>query len=171
MRDLIVTENITLDGVIDAEGGWFNPSGDADIDDSDIAEALREQTQAADALLVGRVTFEQLRGFWPLQTGDTTGVSDYLNQVSKFVVSSTLGDPGWDHSTVLRGDVVDEVRALKSVPGKDIVTTGSLTLVPALMAAGLVDEYRLFAYPVVLGRVSAFPRLTGRVGGLLVPPD
>lgn len=122
MRDLIVTENITLDGVIDATEGWFNPSGDADVDDSDIAEAIREQTHAADALLVGRVTFEQLRGYWPLQTDDTTGVSDYLNQVAKFVVSSTLGDPGWDHSTVLRGDVVNEVRALKSGPGKDIVT-------------------------------------------------
>jgi len=79
MRDLIVTENIRLDGVIDVPKGWFNPSGDADVDDSDIAEAIREQASAADALLVGRVRFEQMRGYWPLQTDDTTGVSDYLN--------------------------------------------------------------------------------------------
>ena len=152
MRDLIVTENITLDGVIDAAEGWFNPSGDSEVDESDIVEAIRVQAHAADALLVGRVTFEQMRGYWPLQTDDTTGVSDYLNQVSKFVVSSTLQDPGWDHTTVLRGNVVDEVKALKSGPGKDIVTTGSLSLVPQLIAAGLVNEYRLFVFPVVLGR-------------------
>lgn len=127
MRDLIVTENITLDGVIDAAEGWFNPSGDSEVDKSDIVEAICVQAHAADALLVSRVTFEQMRGYWLLQTDDTTGVSEYLNQVSKFVVSSTLQDPGWDHTTVLRGSVVDEVKALKSGPGKDIVTTGSLS--------------------------------------------
>jgi dihydrofolate reductase len=153
MRDLIVTENITLDGVIDATGGWFNPAGDdAEIDQSDVTAALREQSDAADALLLGRVTFEQMRGYWPLQTDDTTGITDYLNSVSKYVVSSTLQDPRWEHTTVLRGALVDEIQALKSEPGKDVVTTGSITLVRDLIAAGLVDEYRLFVYPVVLGR-------------------
>jgi dihydrofolate reductase len=72
--------------------------------------------------------------------------------VSKFVVSSTLQDPQSEHTAVLQAALVDEVRALKSEPGKDIVTTGSMTVVRDLIAAGLVDEYRLFAYPVVLGR-------------------
>jgi dihydrofolate reductase len=152
MRDLVVTENTTLDGVIDAAEGWFAPAGDEEIDESDMVEAIRVQREAADALLVGRVTFEQLRGYWPLQTDDATGMADYLNRVSKYVVSSTLQDPQWEHSTVLRGAVVDEVAKLKSEPGKDIVCTGSMTLVRELVAANLVDEYRLFVYPVVLGR-------------------
>jgi dihydrofolate reductase len=153
MRDLIVTENITLDGVIDASAGWFSVANDAEVDQSDLVAALREQSQAADAVLFGRVTFEQMRGYWPKQTDDTTGVTDYLNRVAKYVVSSTMGDPEWEHTTVLRGPgFQDEVWALKSKPGKDIVTTGSITLVRALIAAGLVDEYRLFTYPVVLGR-------------------
>jgi dihydrofolate reductase len=153
MRDLIVTENITLDGVIDATAGWFTVVDDDETDQSDLAAALREQSQAADAVVFGRVTFEEMRGYWPKQTDDTTGVTDYLNRVSKYVVSGTLGDPRWQHTTVLPGATFrDELRALKAKPGKDIVTTGSITLVHALIADGLVDEYRLFVYPVVLGR-------------------
>lgn len=150
MRTLAVTENVTLDGVIDATGGWFAPAGDGP-DQSDQVAAIAEQSAAADALLVGRRTFEQLRDYWPARTDDTTGVSAYLDQVAKYVVSSTIGDPGWAGTTVLRGAVAEEVARLKSLPGKDIVTTGSLTLVRSLMAAGLVDEYRLFVYPVVVG--------------------
>jgi len=152
MRELIVTENITLDGVIDASEGWFDPAGDdAEVDQSDVEAALREQREAADALLLGRVTFEDMRGYWPLQTNDTTGITDYLNKVSKYVVSSSLEDPAWEHTVVLRGVLADEIRRLKSEPGGDIVTTGSMTVVSDLIAAGMVDEYRLFMYPVVLG--------------------
>lgn len=150
MRDLIVTENISLDGVIDLAGGWFDPTGGDDA--ADIAEAIRAQSAASDALLVGRVTFEQLRGFWPSFEEDTTGVREHLNAVAKYVVSGTIDDPGWDRTTVLSGDPLEEVRALKERPGRDIVLTGSIRLVHALMPAGLVDEYRLFVYPVVAGR-------------------
>jgi dihydrofolate reductase len=152
MRDLIITENITLDGVIDATEGWFTPAGAEDVDQSDIIAALAEQRDAADAFLVGRRTFEEMRGYWPRQTDDTTGVAEYLDHVSKYVVSTTLEDPGWDRTTVLRGPLGTEVEALKRAPGADIVVTGSITLVGDLIAAGLVDEYRLFVYPVVLGR-------------------
>ena len=153
MRDLIVTENITLDGVIDAAEGWFAPSRDEkEADASDVLEVIAEQREAADAFLVGRFTFEQMRGYWPQQVGDTTGITDYLNRVSKYVVSGTLEEPGWERTTVLRGPLRDEIAALKSSRGKDIVTTGSIRLVHALIAGGLVDEYRLFVYPVVLGR-------------------
>ena len=151
MRTLVVTENITLDGVIDMSGGWFDPLA-RDVDQSDIAEVTAEHRNSADALLVGRNTFEAFRGFWPAQTDDPTGVSDYLNAVQKYVVSSTLTEPGWQHSTVLRGELVEEVRALKQRPGLDIVSTGSIQLVHALIAAGLVDEFRLFVFPVVVGR-------------------
>jgi dihydrofolate reductase len=151
MRKLVVTENITLDGVIDMAGGWFDPLSE-DVDQSDITAATAEHREAADALLVGRNTFESFREFWPRQTDDPTGVSDYLNAVDKYVVSGTLDDPGWENSSVLRGPVVDEVQALKEGPGRDIVTTGSTQLVHALIPAGLVDEYRLFVFPVVVGR-------------------
>ncbi len=152
MRKLVVTENITLDGVIDASAGWFEPSGDGEVDQSDINDALLAQAAAADAVLLGRVTFEEMRGYWPLQTDDETGVTEYLNNVSKYVVSSTMKDPEWERSTVLSGDLEKNVRELKDKAGKDIVVTGSITLVHALITLGLVDEYRLFVYPVVLGR-------------------
>jgi dihydrofolate reductase len=152
VRELIVTENITVDGVIDATGGWFAPGEDDDGDQSDVIGALREQWETADALLFGRVTFEEMRGYWPLQTDDTTGIAAYLDRVNKYVVSSTLTDPNWANTAVLRGSLVEEVEALKSSPGADIVSTGSMRLTRDLIAAGLVDAYRLFVYPVVIGR-------------------
>lgn len=152
MRKLVVTENITLDGVIDASEGWFAPAGNEEVDQSDVNDVLREQAGAADALLLGRVTFEEMRGYWPLQTDDKTGVTEYLNNVSKYVVSSTMKDPEWERSTVLSGDLEDNVRELKGKSGKDIVVTGSITLVHELIPMGVVDEYRLFVYPVVLAR-------------------
>ncbi len=151
MRELIVTENTTLDGVIDMAEGWFDPGGDG-TDQSDLQAAIKEQRDAADAVLLGRVTFEDMRGYWPLQTDDTTGITDYLNRTTKYVVSSTMQDPEWENSEVLRGPLVEEVERLKATPGTDIVATGSMKLVRALVADGLVDEYRLFVYPVVVGQ-------------------
>lgn len=152
MRTLAITQNITLDGAIEMLGDWFDPQGQADVDNSDLMAELHRQDGASDAFLVGRRTFEDLRGYWPNQTDDATGVTDYLNKVAKYVVSSTMTEPGWANSTVLSGDAVDEVRALKAQPGQDIVVTGSITLCHALTSAGLVDEFRLFVYPVVQGR-------------------
>jgi dihydrofolate reductase len=152
MRDLIVTENMSVDGVIDLSGGWFDPQTQSDSDHSDLMAVLTEQGQAADAFLTGRVTFEQFRSYWPHQAGDQTGISEYLNRVHKYVVSASLTEPGWEPTTVLRGPLREEITALKAAPGRDIVVTGSITLVRALIAAGLVDEYRLFVYPVVAGK-------------------
>jgi len=152
MRTLAVTQNITVDGSIEMLGDWFDPQGQAGTDSSDLLEELHRQDQEADALLVGRRTFEALRGYWPKQSDDATGIADYLNQVQKYVVSSTMTDAEWQNSTILSGDPVEEVRALKEGPGRDIVVTGSITLCHALIEAALVDEYRLFVYPVVQGR-------------------
>ncbi len=150
MRKLVVTENITLDGVIDATGGWFDPTDDS-VDQSDLIEQTQRHSAAADAFLCGRNTFEAFRGFWPNQIDDQTGVTDYLNRVQKYVVSSTITDPGWENSTVLSGPLAEEIARLKEQPGKDIVATGSIQLVQSLVAESLVDEYRLFVYPVVVG--------------------
>jgi dihydrofolate reductase len=152
MGTLIVTENATLDGVIEQVGDWFSPAGgDAENDDSDIVATLREQMGAEAALLLGRKTFESFRGYWPARTADTTGITAHLNRVQKFVISSTLNDPRWESTTVLRGEPLEEVRALKARVGGVIGVTGSITLVHALIAGGLVDEYRLFVYPVAVG--------------------
>ncbi|GAA0267896.1 dihydrofolate reductase family protein [Cryptosporangium japonicum] len=153
MRTLVVTENITLDGVIDATGGWFDPVGAGpDVDASDLIEAVAEHMRAADAFLVGRVTFEQMRGYWPARSEDTTGVSAYLDQVRKYVVSRSLTEAGWEPTTILRGPLRDDIAALKAEPGRDIVVTGSIDLVRQLVAEDLVDEYRLFVHPSVVGR-------------------
>lgn len=149
MRTLVITQNITLDGAIEMLDDWFDPSGDPDPDYLDLTH---QQDREADACLLGRQTFEDFRGYWPLQTHDTTGIADYLDRVQKYVVSSTTTDPQWQNSTVLTGDPVEQVRALKDRPGKDIVCTGSITLTHALITAGLVDEYRLFTHPAVQGR-------------------
>ncbi|ANJ09499.1 dihydrofolate reductase family protein [Streptomyces parvulus] len=150
MRTLAITENITVDGSIEMLTDWFDPQAQADM--ADVLEESHRQDENADALLVGRRTFEDFRGYWPEQTDDPTGITAYLNQVRKYVVSTTLTDPMWDNSTILSGDPVEEVRALKAQEGgKDIVLTGSIRLAHTLIAAGLVDEYRLFVYPVVQG--------------------
>jgi dihydrofolate reductase len=151
VRTLAITQNMTLDGSIEMLGDWFDPQDQADVDNSDLVEELRRQDSEADAFLAGRRTFEALRSYWPQLSDDPTGISDYLNRVRKYVVSSTMSDPQWQNSTVLAGDPVDEVRALKEQPGRDIVVTGSITLCHTLIEAGLADEYRLFVYPVVQG--------------------
>jgi dihydrofolate reductase len=143
---------MTVDGSIELLGDWFAPQAQAEVDSSDLMAELRHQDETADGLLTGRQTFEDFRGYWPQVTDDATGIADYLNQVQKYVVSATMTDPHWQNSTVLSGDLVSEVRALKEQPGQDIVVSGSITLCHALIKARLVDEYRLFVYPVVQGR-------------------
>jgi dihydrofolate reductase len=150
MRKLIITENITIDGVIDLSGGWFTPPENPD-DDADILAANQRHDRTADAVLLGRQTFEDFRGYWPKQTDDRTGITAYLNSVQKYVLSNTLTEPAWENTTVIRGELAEEVEALKAGPGNDIVCTGSVSVAQALVGTGLVDEYRLFVYPVVMG--------------------
>jgi dihydrofolate reductase len=150
VRALVVTQNITVDGSIEMLGNWFDPEGQGD--QTDLLEELHRQDRRCDAFLTGRRTFEDLRSYWPKQTDDASGITKYLNTVQKYVVSSTVTDPQWENTTVLSGDPVQEVRALKEQQGLDIVVTGSIMLCHTLINAGLVDEYRLFVYPVVQGR-------------------
>ncbi|WP_158896218.1 dihydrofolate reductase family protein [Amycolatopsis anabasis] len=147
MRTLVITQNITVDGSIEMLTDWFSPQEQT----SGVLEELHRQDHESDALLVGRRTFEALREYWPRQNDDATGITASLNDQRKYVVSSTMTDPQWQNTTVLPGDPVDQVRELKQQPGKDIVVTGSITLCHTLIAAGLVDEYRLFVYPSVQG--------------------
>ena len=150
MRALVVTQNVTVDGSIEMLGDWFDPQGQDD--QSDLLEELHRQDRRSDAFLTGRQTFEDLRSYWPKQSDDTSGITKYLNEVRKYVVSSTITDPQWENTTILSGDPVQRVQELKEQQGLDIVVTGSITLCHTLINAGLVDEYRLFVYPVVQGR-------------------
>jgi dihydrofolate reductase len=148
MRTLAITQNLSADGSPEFLGDWFDPTAHA----PDLNDEVLRQSEAEDVLLLGRQTFEDFRAFWPEQTDDRTGIAAHLDRVHKAVVSSTLGDPEWVNSTVLGADWRDRVRALKDEDGGDIVVTGSLTLAPAVLEAGLADELRLFTFPAVQGR-------------------
>jgi dihydrofolate reductase len=151
MARIVITQNTTLDGVVEALDGWFDPQG-GEEDTADVLAVVQEHMAAQTGFLVGRRTFEDMRAFWPAQTDDPTGITRHLDEVGKYVVSRTLGDPGWANTRVLAGDPVEEVRALRSSADGEIGVTGSITLCHAIVAADLVDEYRLFVHPRVLGR-------------------
>jgi hypothetical protein len=113
MRTLVVTQNITADGSIEMLGDWFDPQGQAD--QTGLVEEVRRQDSHSDAFLTGRHTFEALRSYWPQQSEDPTGITAYLNDVPKYVVSSVISDPQWQNTTVLSGDAVQQVRALTAL--------------------------------------------------------
>ncbi len=130
---LVITQNVTVDGAVEMLDDWFDPADQ----DPELAAETRRQDETCDAVLLGRQTFEDFRGYWPAQVGqDTTGVADQLNKVRKYVVTRTLTEPDWQNTTLLSGDPVDEVRRLKDRPGDDIVLTGSITLAHLLIPAG-----------------------------------
>ena len=148
-RRLVVAENMSTNGVVEFVDSWFDPG---EQEDDELLEVIRGHTALETALLLGRQTFEDFRGYWPLQTDDATGFTAHLNRVQKYVVSSTLKDPEWENTTVISGSLEDEVRALKATGDGEIGITGSISVVHALMATDLVDEYRLFVYPVFTSR-------------------
>lgn len=147
MRTVVITQNITVDGVVEATDDWFGRAGS----DPETDAALAAQRDASDGFLVGRITFEGMRDYWGPKTDDTTGVTAHLNAVQKFVVSSTLTDPGWGNSTVLGPTWREDLREIKNGPGSDIVCTGSISLCRALLETELVDEVRLFVQPYARG--------------------
>src|SRR5262249_13885170 len=148
------SEYVTLDGVVQdpagaegfGRGGWVGRIGERSRDEA--AKVLLDEALDAEAQLFGRRTYEFLAGRWPSRSGD---FADRVNDMPKYVVSSTLKDPDWNNSTVLAGDVVGEVSELKRELGGEIVVAGSIRLVRTLMENDLVDELRLMVYPVVLG--------------------
>ena len=154
MGRIVVSENVTLDGVVQdpagvegfGRGGWVGRVGERGREGA--AKVLLDEAQGAEAQLFGRRTYEFLAARWPSRGGD---LADRLNDMPKYVVSSNLEDPDWNNSTVLEGDVVHEVSKLKEELDGEIVVAGSIRLVRALMENDLVDELRLMIYPVVLG--------------------
>jgi dihydrofolate reductase len=146
VRKVVAVELVSVDGVMESPEEWaFSYS------DDEMEEANASGMAASDAMLLGRVTYEGLSAFWPNQPGGTPMV-DYINSVPKFVVSETLEEPlEWNNSTLIRGDVAEEVTELKRRPGKDITIVGSGALVRSLLRDGLLDELRLMVHPIILG--------------------
>jgi dihydrofolate reductase len=152
MGRIVVTEFISLDGVIEAPGGGedYKYAGwTFEIDRGDEGNQFKlDETIGSTALLLGRRTYGGFAASWPERDGE---FADKLNSMPKYVVSSTLRDPQWNNSTLLSGDVVDEVTRLKREQDGDIVVHGSAQLVQSLIENDLVDELRLMVFPVVLG--------------------
>jgi dihydrofolate reductase len=152
MGRIVVTEFVSLDGVVEDPGGSgdFKHGGwSFEISRGEEGDKFKlDETMQADAQLLGRVTFEGFAEAWPSREGE---FADKFNTMPKYVVSSTLEDPDWENSTVLRGDVAEEVAKLKQEVDGVILVAGSVQLVQALIDNDLVDELRLMVFPVVLG--------------------
>jgi dihydrofolate reductase len=150
---IVVSEFLSQDGVVGGPGGrggydhdgWTSRWRNQEIDDH-----KEDELFGADALLLGRITYEAYAAVWPSMT-DGDGIADRMNSIPKFVVSSTLRTAAWNNSQLLSGDVIDAVTALKRRPGRDLLVAGSATLVRALARHALVDLYRFTVYPVALG--------------------
>jgi dihydrofolate reductase len=152
MGKIVVSENVSLDGVIQdpagdegfSRGGWVGLIKDR----PGVNKLALDDALGSEALLLGRRSYEWFAAKWPSRSGE---LADRLNSLPKYIVSSTLEEPNWNNSTVLNGDVVDEVSKLKQELNGEIVVPGSFQLVRTLLEHDLVDELRLKIFPVVLG--------------------
>jgi dihydrofolate reductase len=154
MGRIVVSEFVTLDGVMEdpggaegfAHGGWaFKFERGAEGDKFKLDEVME-----ADSMLLGRLTYEGFAQAWPERT-DEAGFAGKMNGMRKYVVSSTLGEPTWNNSVVIRGDLTEAAAKLKAEQEGDILVAGSRRLVQGLTERHLVDEYRLMVFPIVLG--------------------
>src|SRR4051794_19920384 len=151
MRNIVVTEFISLDGVVEAPGGSENTRHGGwtfRFNDPDGMKFKLDELQQHDAHLLGRVTYEGFAEAWPGRT-DELGFADKMNAMKKYVVSSTLKDPSWTNSEVLGPDLKAEVERITAQEGGDILVAGSIRLVQGLLAQGLVDELRLMVFPII----------------------
>ena len=153
MGRIVVTEFVTLDGVMEDPGGAeeFEHGGWAfQFDRGPEGDKFKvDELFASDAALLGRVTYQGFAAAWPSRTGE---FADKMNGMPKYVVSTTLEKADWNNSTLIKSNVAEEVSRLKAMPGQDILVAGSAQLVHTLMQHDLVDEYRLMVFPVVLGK-------------------
>jgi len=149
MRKIVSGLFISLDGVIEAPHEWHFP-----YFNDEMGAAVTDQMQKSDTMLLGRVTYEEFAGYWPNQSEDEVEMAGYMNNTPKLVVSNSLtpADITWQNTTLITGNVAEQLAAIKEQPGKDISITGSATLVRSLIRDGLLDELQLLLHPVVVGR-------------------
>jgi dihydrofolate reductase len=151
MGRIVVTEFLSLDGVMEAPGGedFKYPGWSFEFARGDEGDQFKlDETMEADALLIGRVTYESFAGAWPEREGP---FAEKFNSMPKYVLSSTLNDPDWNNTTVLTGDTAEAARKLKGEIDGVIQVPGSLSVAQALFEADLVDQLNLMVFPVVLG--------------------
>jgi dihydrofolate reductase len=147
MRKVVASELVSLDGVMESPEKWS-----FQFHNDEMAEANEAGMAEADAMLLGRVTYQEFASYWPYQNSADQPFTDYLNNTPKFVVSTTLEEPlEWQNSTLIQENVAEEIAKLKRQPGKDIGIVGSGTLVRSLLREGLLDELSLVVHPIVLG--------------------
>jgi dihydrofolate reductase len=153
MGKIIASEWVSLDGVFDASlmDQWQAP-----YHSDSRAEYIRDSIVSCDAMLYGRKTYEMLAPYWSAMKNNEMGVADKLNKGPKYVVSTTMKEPGWGETTLLREHVVEEIGRLKSAYDGYILIQGSATLVGTLLEAGLIDELRLLVHPVIMGKGQRF---------------
>ena len=142
-RRIVANFFASLDGVVQSPDQWHFP-----YFDEQMGEAVNAGFASSDALLMGGTLYREWSQFWPASTDD---FADIMNGITKYVVSRTLDRADWSNTTLIRGDVAEEIRALKAQPGKDIAMSGSATLVRWLLAEGLLDELHLLVHPLVVG--------------------
>ena len=143
MRKIVVSQFLTLDGVMDAPEKWNSKYPD----DTDVVREILADFSGSDLLLLGKTTYEFFAARWPSRTGE---MADYFNNLSKLVISPTLQKPEWSNSTVSAA-ANEEIKKRKEQSGKNILVFGSYKLVQTLMRENLIDEYRLYVYPITLG--------------------
>ncbi len=147
MRKVIASELVSLDGVVESPEKWHFP-----YFNDEMGEAIGAAMAASDAMLMGRVLYEEWAAFWPNQDPDENPFAARMNGVQKYVVSTTLEEPlEWQNSTLIGDNVAEEISRLKEQPGKDISISGSPTLVRSLLRDDLIDELRLMVHPIVVG--------------------
>src|ERR1700681_2660796 len=153
MRKLVVSEWMTLDGVFDADtmDKWWIP-----YDSAERQEYIKGGILECDAMLYGHTTYAMLAPYWSAQKNDENGPAAKLNGVRKYVVSSSLKKAMWNNSTIIKGNIDEEIATLKQQSGGDILITGSATLVQSLMETDLIDEYRFLVQPIIMGSGKRF---------------
>src|SRR3954452_24325181 len=162
MGKIVVTEFISLDGVVEDPGGaedYKYGGWSFEFDRGDEGNKFKlDETMEADALLLGRKTYDGFAAAWPSREGE---FADKFNGMTKYVVSSTFEDPEWQNSRVINGDVAAGVQSAKYETSGDLLLNGSASLIPTLIDAGLIDEYRLMVFPLVLGQGKRLGPHTG----------
>jgi dihydrofolate reductase len=147
MRKVVASEFVSLDGVVESPDKWHFP-----YFNDQMGDAIGVAMDASDAMLMGRVLYEEWAAYWPNQDPDENPVAARMNGVRKYVVSTTLEEPlEWQNSTLIGDNVAEEISRLKEQPGKDISISGSPTLVRSLLEEDLLDELRLMLHPIVVG--------------------
>jgi len=147
VRKVVAAEFVSLDGVMESPDKWHFP-----YFNDEMGQAIGEGFAASDAMLMGRVLYEEWAAFWPQQDPEENPVAAQMNGLQKYVVSTTLEEPlEWNNTSLIRENVAEEISRLKHQPGKDIVISGSGALVRSLLEYGLLDELKLMVHPVIVG--------------------